>query len=386
MNQVVRFDQMPLSAERDGNGFLVAPACFTRVGVFYYVNDDGSVRAELRKAEEVFSPEAFESMKMLPVTNLHPPEMLNPDNTKQYLVGMSSEQVQRDGDIAKGYIKITDGAAIADVESGERQEMSCGYVADLDYTPGVWEGIRYDAIQRNIRYNHIAIVPKGRAGSQCRIKTDSADVRFGCGKPTEDGGHSMPKIRIDGIDVEISEQGKQVVEKELNKRDMSEKEMMDKYNKLMDEMKELKKQMDGMGGKKDAAEAEVAKLKEEIEKVRADANNPEIIEAKVKARSDLIEKCKPLVKEGFKFDGVSELEIKKAVVANTYPAIKLDEASEDRIDGLFEGALLSSGSTSQHSKKIDNAMSNVTDADDDAKFYKEHKDSVANAWKKTLAK
>ena len=384
--KVIRFDQMPLKAERDDNGFLVAPAAFTRVGVFYYINDDGSVRAELRLAEEVFADATLNSMKMLPVTNDHPPEMVNPQNAKKYQVGFSSETITRDGGIAKGYIKVTDGAAINAVESGDKVELSCGYVADLEFVEGVWEGIRYDAIQRNIRYNHIAIVQNGRAGSQCKIKTDSKDVRFAVSKPFK-GSSQMKVLRIDGIEVEVSEVAGQVIEKDLARRDLCQKEIEDKIAKIDEEKKDLEKELEKMKGNKDALDAELAKVKAELEAAHKDANDLDRINALVKARSELIGQAKPLVADDVKLDSMSDIEIKSAVVAATYPEIKLDGASADRIDGLFEGAINASKIVIERQKKVDAGMSAPTQkVDEIEKLRKDAREAAANAWQVTLGK
>lgn len=54
--------------------------------------------------------------------------------------------------------------AIHGVETGSQQEISCAYYYRADMTPGTYEGVRYDGIMRNIRFNHVALVEKGRAG------------------------------------------------------------------------------------------------------------------------------------------------------------------------------------------------------------------------------
>jgi hypothetical protein len=62
-----------------------------------------------------------------------------------------------------------DKATIADVEGGKR-ELSNGYASLIDFTPGeTVNGQHYDAVQRQIRGNHVAVVDKGRAGPMCRI-------------------------------------------------------------------------------------------------------------------------------------------------------------------------------------------------------------------------
>lgn len=48
------------------------------------------------------------------------------------------------------------------VNSGEQSELSCGYTRDLDWTPGEADGLRYVARMIRIKFNHCAIVPRGR--------------------------------------------------------------------------------------------------------------------------------------------------------------------------------------------------------------------------------
>lgn len=65
------------------------------------------------------------------------------------------------------------------IDRKEREECSCGYHCDLDPTPGVTPGgERFDAIQKNIRYNHLALGPGGgwgRGGSTVRLRLDAGD-------------------------------------------------------------------------------------------------------------------------------------------------------------------------------------------------------------------
>lgn len=54
--------------------------------------------------------------------------------------------------------------AIQGVETQRQQEISCAYYYRADMTPGVFEGEHYDGVMRDIRFNHVALVEKGRAG------------------------------------------------------------------------------------------------------------------------------------------------------------------------------------------------------------------------------
>ena len=69
---------------------------------------------------------------------------------------------------------IKDANLISDVESGMLREVSCGYLCE--YVP---DGSGYK--QQNIRGNHVAVVPRGRAGHEVAIK-DQAASEAGKGK------------------------------------------------------------------------------------------------------------------------------------------------------------------------------------------------------------
>lgn len=155
------------------NGYLRADAVLTRVGVFEYRRADGTIRRELRLPEEVFSQDSLASFSMMPVTDEHPPVALDAENTHEFQVGVVGENPRADGDHVISTVMVTDAKVVAAVEKGAKRELSCGYNCKLDETPGEWNGQRYDAIQRQIRGNHVALVTKGRAGPEACLRMDS---------------------------------------------------------------------------------------------------------------------------------------------------------------------------------------------------------------------
>ncbi|TXH43611.1 MAG: DUF2213 domain-containing protein [Desulfurellales bacterium] len=173
--RVLRLDNSsPLSKPvRLPNGFVRAEGYLTRSGIFVYRDGLGNTVRELRPPEEVFHPDSLASFALVPVTNDHPSEMLTADNAKQYAVGSVSESVVPEGDKVRASLMITDAAAIEALDAG-KSELSCGYTADVEFSPGVWNGQPYDAVQRNIRGNHVALVDAGRAGPACSIRMDAA--------------------------------------------------------------------------------------------------------------------------------------------------------------------------------------------------------------------
>lgn len=156
------------------DGSMIVQARFTRSGVFEYRKPDGSIQREYRAPEQVFSKESMDSFKLVPFTNDHPPEMLNPTNAKQYTAGFTGQDVHRDGIWMVGSIAITDAGAVNDLEAGKNQ-ISNGYDCDLVMTPGVSpEGEHYDCMQTNIGGNHVALVWNARAGSDAAVRMDAA--------------------------------------------------------------------------------------------------------------------------------------------------------------------------------------------------------------------
>src|SRR5690606_32557934 len=123
-------------------GFLRVPAYLTRTGVFTYRTTDGKVLKELRHPDDVFHPDSIESLKMAPLTNDHPKEMVTPENVKKYSVGWIGENISQDSDHIGATAIVADKAAQSDVDKGKK-ELSCGYIADLTAEEGVYNGEKY---------------------------------------------------------------------------------------------------------------------------------------------------------------------------------------------------------------------------------------------------
>lgn len=70
----------------------------------------------------------------------------------------------------KARLSINDKTAMYLLESGEYKELSASYLYDLENKPGTFDGVKYDFIITNIRPNHVAMVPKGRAGRDCCVE------------------------------------------------------------------------------------------------------------------------------------------------------------------------------------------------------------------------
>lgn len=127
--------------------------------IFQDSNDDSVIQID-RPKSEVLSPSTIASFENKPLVDEHPDEDVNVDNYRDYAIGFARDvraSKLDDVDILIANLIFTDPEAIAEIESGEKTELSCGYDCDI-----LGEGD--NLYQANIRGNHIALCKAGRAG------------------------------------------------------------------------------------------------------------------------------------------------------------------------------------------------------------------------------
>ncbi len=306
------------SPKRHPAGFLEVDGYVTRAGVFVYRNADGSERRELRPPDEVFKASSMRTFARVPVTDNHPPTMLDAANAAQYTRGTAGDAVGRDGDLVRASLTVYDAALIAKMEAG-KVALSCGYTCDLEMKTGEWNGEKYDAVQRNIVGNHIAIVDTARAGESARVRMDSADVAVMVSPSKEQ--RKMETIRIDGIEYEVSAQVAQAYAKATAAREQA--------------LKTAQAERDTAQARADAAEEKAAKAT-----ARADAaEKPERVAQLVDARAQLITEARKHLGADERFDAVeSDRAIKVRVLAKLKPALKLDGKSDEYVTARFDAA------------------------------------------------
>jgi hypothetical protein len=312
-----RYDSGNLSKpERLPNGWLRVDGFITRVGIFTYRNPDGTERKELRLPEEVFRTDSLATFSAVPITDDHPPEMLDAANAREHMRGFVTDTPRRDGDRVRTSMLVMDAELIAKMEAGKVQ-TSCGYECDLDESPGVWNGQRYDAVQKNIRANHVAIVARGRAGDEVRVRMDAAEM---VDVPTEKETR-MDKITINGTEFEVTA--------DVAKAYAAER--ADADAKIAD----ATKRADAAEGAADAAKAAL-----DAERAARKDAQPVDVQSLIDARLTLVDSARKVLGDEFDARGKSDREIKLAVLDKRgVPAAKFDGASDDRVDGAFVTAV-----------------------------------------------
>lgn len=377
-----RFDSIPLSDTYfTPEGYLIDNPILTRVGIFEYHNPDGTIRRELRLPEEVFAAESLASYKGKPVILTHEAGLVDVDNVQQEHIGTILSEGIQDGDNVRAQIVIHDAESL---DYGLR-ELSLGYTQTPDETPGVWNGQPYDAIQRNIQINHLALVEKARAGEQARLNIDGE----------EQGGNQMSKARKDGLTPEeiarLVEEYKQrqaqrmentnptadegtnpdeqttdedeadpvkEVKDRRDRRDASgDCETMDEASgviaqqdediqKLLDFIAQLQAKIDF----DEASAEEEAKTDNEGETAEANADeeepqenplNMDSIDAYVNQKIELIRLGDKLNLDGI--ETMKPMDAKKAIIKKVHPNIRLDGKDTAYINAMFDIAKESIG-------------------------------------------
>ena len=173
LQRVTRLDSIKVDETYYTNeGFLIDHPIVTTVGIFEYMNPDGSIRRELRLPEEVFNPDSLASYEGKPIIITHNAGEITKENVEEKIIGTILSKAYQDGDNVRAKIVIHDTDKMK--QSGLR-ELSLGYGLTLDETPGEWNGHPYDAIQRDIKINHLALVSAARAGEQARLNIDGKE-------------------------------------------------------------------------------------------------------------------------------------------------------------------------------------------------------------------
>ena len=352
---------MTIPFERTAEGFLKGRAIVTSIGVFTYKRKDGTIQRELRLPEEVFSPETLNSMKLKPVTLNHPTELVTADNADKLQVGSLGDNPSWTKEWHdRSWEEVTDGINCAidmvvtkkdaiDAVLNGKNALSMGYTCDLEIAqPGAtWCGVEYDFIQRNIRYNHCAIVDSARAGDNAKIelRADSEDAVLEDIVTRTDGGETMlKKINLDGIDYEAEESVIKALNAEKARADKAEKDAceskktMDKKVADMEKkVTEFEKRISELEAERDSAKEKADSATAELEKVKADSADPKRLDEAVKAKMELLHNAEKAGVE-VKAD-MSDMDIKKAIIVSQFPKANFDGKDDVYVEARYDATV-----------------------------------------------
>lgn len=301
-----------------------------------------------RPAEQVFRKDALASYAGVPITVGHPKAGVNAANWKDLARGEVGDEVMRDGEFVRVPMMLRDQRAIDEVHRGVR-ELSAGYSAELVFSDGVSpSGEQYDAYMTDIKQNHVAIVDRARGGSELRI--GDSQGRWGACPASEEqlrigdrrtpGGldradthpsqeipmSNMKTVLVDGLSVETTDAGAQAIAK--------------LQAQVKDGQTALATAQAAHTTAIAAKDGQIAKLEAERDDLKGKVLTDQQIDARVKARADLIADAKA-IHDG-DYAGKSDADIRKAAVVaklgDSAIADKSDAYVQARFDILLEDA------------------------------------------------
>jgi len=301
----VRYDVIELKADVTAEGWIVDKPVITRSGIFKYHDSTGKVIREYRPDDEVFDNNSLNSLRAIPITDGHK-GILNIDSN---LDGIIVGNVMSPGE------KLDENNVVADIvihnvkKIGNKRELSLGYVCKIDETPGEHNGQPYDVVQRNIKYNHLAVVHKGRAGN-ARIRLDSEDRSS---FPTESDmvDVTLGKVRFDnGLEYAAAN------------------EVVVKFKEMLEEIVSLKTRADKADAQVDVVKAALVAAEKDKE------NAVKLANSSARSRVKLEDKAQQL---SLKFDSdATDRSIKEQIIKKLGNDLDFTNRSDDYVDSAYD--------------------------------------------------
>lgn len=353
---------VPCKFARTGSQKYLAKQVFTTPKLLEDQNLKPNDVIELHRDEEtVFAKDSMETFRSAPVTIGHPkdkdgkPIAVTSDNSKDLQVGVLEGMPTRDEDTLGGVLVLTAQEAIDALEEGT-QELSAGYTCDIAIVDSKF-------YQRNVRANHIAIVPKGRAGSSCRISDEALEVEressydkeeLAMGtkhelEHTSDEGEAA-KIAKDHLDEDpkyytnLSKCG--MGDEDLDKA----KELLKSHELVVNDELTISQAMTLLSDELSLSKKELATQKElvvdfketaEEAEVAVEAMKVELADAKVAAEEDVVVRCEAienarLIADMRDLGDKSVAQIQRLVVEDQMPNKNLEGKSEAYVEAMFD--------------------------------------------------
>ncbi len=326
MATVFRADSSTLRFRRTALG-VVADSRPARAGILTY-RSAGKTTREFCPEEEAFHPDTLASLAGAPITVGHPKTNANglvtAESWKKDACGHMGDDVRRDGEYLAATARVSDASVASRVSPDDLCEMSAGYSCDIEETPGTYKNQPYDVVQRNRRYNHVALLPRGagRAG-------EGAGLRF------DEAAYSLDMVETSVVPPTV-----------LDAKDFVSKA-----------------EFDTVKGQLAAATAQLAEAKIKLDAADAQVS-PASIDKLVQARTELVTRARNLVpakgRAEFKTDGLSELEIMVSAIKANGAAVKLDaKDSPEFVRGVFSSLAAHEASVSASHAKVQETVSGV---------------------------
>lgn len=324
----------------DSRGYVHLTAAFSRVGIQKYTARElglqgrppGDILRVFRPEEEVFAQDSLDSFENVPLTDEHPPENVTAQNFRKYAVGIAGKRTKQ-GDHTVGTLIIQDAATAAKADNG-KAELSDGYGCEIVLQSGEWNGQPYDAIKRNIRGNHVALVVAGRCGGSCRIQdgaicSDCAGQEKAACNCNESentmstGGQASPQLVpriVDGLTIETTTQGAQAIDKLTTQ--------------LADAVKATEAAQAALTAAQTEHATAILAKDGEITGLKAQVTD-EALDKRVSERADLVNTVQAVLGKDYNAAGKSNIDMMTDVAIKAYGAEAVKDREPTYVEALF---------------------------------------------------
>lgn len=333
---MIRFNDRVSVGEtkQTAEGYLVATARVARTGVQHYLADElgdiafqagfksGDVVRVYRHKDQVFADNVMRSITRVPVTVDHPPESVTAENWSKYAVGEVGDTVSQQGEWLVVNPMIKDSAAIAAARDTHK-EISMGYQANIVQAR---DGLDADFEMTDLRMNHLALVPRGRAGSQARIgdswgASPVQDFKPGSTPTNRKTGGRMSDTTLKTVVI-----GDSAVQVAATDAALIEQFKKDSAQALVDAESKHSAAIE-------AKDTEIGELKVQL-KAAQDAANIDV-DALVAARTALVSQVKAL-DSSIDPTGKTDAELRKAAVVAKLGDSAVADVSDAEVAGMFK--------------------------------------------------
>lgn len=326
VQRVQRYDRAGAGERKTlANGAIRLTGELTKSGVFEYTDSSGAKIREYRPPEEVAKADSVATIEDVPVTIGHPRAGVAPDSYGKLAAGhargASVDKQDSGAVLVRGSLVAARKDAVEGLRSGKLTETSMGYSCRIDATPGVTaDGQAYDRVQRDIVYNHVALLPDG--GARLGTRLDSND-------------HGL---RLDAAGNQIADESETPKMKVTIKKDGKDNEV----ERGSDEhVAYLEATNAATAARADAADAELKTFREDAAK---------------RARTELEATARGVLGKDEKFDGLTDRQVREKVIAKRMPTVKCDSLDDVHVGAYFDAALSVAPAPAPKAPKAPNAV------------------------------
>lgn len=151
-----------------------------------------------------FTDEVIASAKRLLFTNDHPDSPIDSNSATSHTSGVALDCYFKPGNKSENgifyarEIVVWDAQTIEDIEQNGKKEVSVGFTAQYILKPIEINGVLYDGLEIIIRFNHLSLVVRGKAGQQFKMHTDTKEE-----KQMTTQAVNLVKMTINGVETEL---------------------------------------------------------------------------------------------------------------------------------------------------------------------------------------